>query len=204
VDLLAAVEAHLVAEWKPPQARAAVTFVGAAPVQILRFGPGADGVVHYATLGMSAHPMTDPADPAPDPVRGPRAELFLSMRPGGTGAALDTVARRLAVLAMTPFVEGVVIHPGVGLDLTEPLWDGSRFSAVLVGDPSDLHDLELPPPAAPVQFLPVLPMTPAEAAWKRAHGAEALHQNWLQHGTDLLDAQRRSVRLDRRPDGVPG
>lgn len=204
MELLAAVEAHLVATWKPPEARAAVTFVGAAPVEILRFGPGADGVVHYATLGMSVHPMTDPADLAPDPVHGPRAELFLSIRQGGTSAALDTVARRLAVLAMTPFIEGVVIRPGVSLDLTEPLWDGAAFTAVLVGDSGEMADLELPPPADPVRFLPVLPMTPTEAAWKRVHGAEALQQTWQDHNTDLRDPDRRAVLLDGRPGGVPG
>ena len=61
MDILAAVEARLVAALGQPQARAAVTFVGAQPVQILRLGPDRDGVVRYATLGMSAHPMLDPS-----------------------------------------------------------------------------------------------------------------------------------------------
>jgi len=204
VDILAAVERQLISVWNQPDARAAVTFVGAQPVEILRFGPAADAVVRYATVGMSAHPMVDPADTAPDPVRGPRAELFLSMRVRSTAAGLDTVARRLAVLAMTPFVEGVVIRPGTSLDLAEPLWDDAAFTAVLIGSGGALiPDLVLEPPAEAVQFLPVLPMTPTEAAWKRVHGAAALEQRWLDHGIDLRDPNRRAVPLGGAHGSVP-
>lgn len=224
MEVLASVRAQLVAVLGRPQASAAVTFVGAAPVEILRWAPDRDDVVRYVTLGMSAQPMVDPAeasqdpargpDPDPDPARGPRAELVLSLRPRGAGAArdgtppetvaaIDTVARRLAVLAMTPFVEGVVIHPGAGLDLGEPLWDGAAFTAVLVGAGDVLlADLALDPPAAPVQFLRVFPMTPAEAAYKRSHGAEALQRLWREHETDLLDPRRRAVPLDGTPPRV--
>jgi hypothetical protein len=48
-----------------------------------------------------------------------------------------------------------------------------------------------------VRFLPLLPMTPNEAAWKRVHGAQALEQRWLEAGTDLRDPRRREV--DLRP-----
>lgn len=182
-------------------ARASVTFVGAEPVEVLRFGPEPDGLFRYATVGMSRHPMADPVDPLPDPLRGPRAELLLSIR-----ATVDSVLRKLAALAMTPFVEGVVVGPGAGLDLGEPLWEGAPFTAVLVGDPGGLvEDLPMDPPAEPVRFLPVLPMTPSEAAWKRAHGAEAIQERWLRHGTDLRDPARRSVPLgDPDPGASPG
>ena len=201
MEIRAAVEARLVAALGQPQGRAAVTFVGAQPVEILRFGPDRDDVVHYATLGMSTGPMLDPVDPAPNPAGGPRAELILTIR--GRSAAIDTVARRLAVLAMTPFIEGVVIRPGAGLDLGEPLWDGAAFTAVLIGAGGALvADLPLDPPAAAIQFLSVLPMTPAEAAWKRIHGADALQQHWLQHDVDLLDPGRRAVPLDRTHPAV--
>ena len=214
MEILAAVEARLVAALGRPQARAAVTFVGAPPVEILRLGPDRDDVVRYATLGMSARPMVDPAQPAPDSDCGPRAELVLSIRRSGAGAgsaadagmveATDTVARRLAVLAMTPFVEGVVIRPGAGLDLGEPLWDGAAFTAVLVGEGGALvADLALEPPASAVQFLPVLPMTAAEAAWKRVHGAEALQQRWLHNKVDLRDPHRRAVPLDGASPCLP-
>ena len=49
----------------------------------------------------------------------------------------------------------------------------------------------------PVRFLPLLPMTPHEAAWKRVHGAQALEQRWLETATDLRDPRRPEVRLDR-------
>jgi hypothetical protein len=188
----ATVEQHLTGQLGPGSARASVTFVGAEPVEVLRFGPDRDGLVRYVTVGMSRHPMSDPADPAPDQVRGPRAELVLSVR-----AIVDSVRRRLAALAMTPFVEGIVVGPAAGLDLAEPLWDGAPFTACLVGDPGGLVlDLPIAPPADPVRFLPVLPMTPAEAAWKRARGAEALRKLWLHHGTDLRDPARRTVPLE--------
>ena len=105
---------------------------------------------------------------------------------------------------MTPFVEGPVIRPGAGLDLGEPLWDGSPFTAVLVGPGgAPVADLALDPPAAAVQFLPVLPMTPGEAAWKRVHGAEALQRRWREHGVDLCDPRRREVPLGGTPPRVP-
>jgi hypothetical protein len=47
----------------------------------------------------------------------------------------------------------------------------------------------------PVRFLPLLPMTPNESAWKRVHGAAALHERWLTHTTDLHDPLRAAVPL---------
>ena len=65
------------------------------------------------------------------------------------------------------------------------------------GEPGGLiPDLALPEPADPVRFLPLLPMTPNEAAHKRVHGAADLQERWLRYGTDLRDPQRRAVPLD--------
>jgi hypothetical protein len=190
-DPVPAVEAHLVAALGDPSGRAAVTFVGTDRIEVLRFGPDDQGLVRYATLGMSRAPMTDPAAALADPVRGPRAELVLSVRGGH-----DSVLRALAVLAAAPQVEGLVVVPGASLDVGAPLWDGAAFHAVLVAEPGGLvPDLSLPEPAEPVRFLPLLPMTSAEAAWKRVHGAEALRERWLRHGTDLRDPGRRAVPL---------
>ncbi|MET9295457.1 suppressor of fused domain protein [Streptomyces sp. NPDC003077] len=173
--------------------------------------PGAGGgIVRYVTLGMSARPMTDPGGSAAgaspfdaasslsvtfaDPVRGPRAELVLSVRAGR--ADTDKALRPLAVLAASPQVEGLVVAPGASLDLGEPLWPGAPFTSVLVGEPGGLiEDLALDPPMEPVRFLPLLPMTPNEAAWKRVHGAAALQERWLRQGTDLRDPLRVGVEL---------
>jgi hypothetical protein len=141
---------------------------------------------------MARAPMGDPGDLVvlPD---GPRAELVLSVR-----GLHDTVLRRLAVLAASPAVEGVVLAPGSGLDLGEPLWDGSRFTAVLVGEPGGLvPDLPVGEGLQPVRFLPLLPMTPNEAAWKRVHGAAALEEAWLAGGIDLRDPERPEAPLER-------
>ena len=190
-EVLAAVEARLVSTFGEPDGRAAVTFLGADRISVLRFAT-ADGLVRYATLGMSAAPMTDPADPVADPVRGPRAELLLTVRGGH-----DEVLRPLATLAASPQVEGLIVAPGASLDLGAPVWPGAPFTGFLVAEPGGLvEDLALPEPAEPVRFLPLLPMTPNEAAHKRVHGAAELQERWLRHGTDLRDPQRRGVPLD--------
>lgn len=203
--VLALVEARLRTALGEPDARASVTFLGTDRIEVLRFTDTENGddprpVVRYATLGMSAQPMTDPTDLVADPVKGPRAELILSVRAGL--ADTDKVLRPLAVLAASPQVEGLVVAPGASLDLGGPLWPGAPFTSVLVGEPGGLvpdldEDLdELAPGMDPVRFLPLLPMTPNEAAWKRVHGAQALEERWLAAGTDLRDPLRAGVRLD--------
>ncbi|MFK4272816.1 suppressor of fused domain protein [Streptomyces milbemycinicus] len=198
-DVLQLVEARLRTALGEPDARAAVTFVGTDRIEVLRFRDA--DVVRYATLGMSDRPMTDPTAVVADPLRGPRAELVLTVRIGGAAVGpglpvLDEVLRPLAVLAASPQVEGVVVAPGASLDLGGPLWPGASFTSVLVAEPGGLvEDLELDQPRDPVRFLPLLPMTGNEAAWKRVHGAGALQDRWLRHGTDLRDPSRSGVPL---------
>ncbi|MEV5593006.1 suppressor of fused domain protein [Streptomyces sp. NPDC052496] len=195
-DVLELVEARLRTTLGEPDARAAVTFLGTDRIEVLRFtGGGPDGdLVRYVTLGMSDRPMTDPTAVLADPLRGPRAELLLSVKAGR--ADTDKVLRPLAVLAASPQVEGVIVAPGASLDVGEPLWPGAPFTSVLVAEPGGLvEDLELDEPLDPVRFLPLLPMTPNEAAWKRVHGAEALQERWLKGGTDLRDPLRTGVAL---------
>ncbi len=120
-EILALVEARLRTAFGEPDARAAVTFLGTDRIEVLRFAEG--DLVRYATLGMSAHPMTDPTAVVADPVRGPRAELVLTVRAGL--AATDKLLRPLAVLAASPQVEGLIVAPGASLDVGEPLWDGA-------------------------------------------------------------------------------
>ncbi|GJF29975.1 suppressor of fused domain protein [Kitasatospora sp. NBC_01539] len=190
--VLAAVEARLLTTFGESSGRAAVTFLGTERIEVLRFGPDPEGLVRYATLGMAVSPMADPTAAVADPVRGPRAELVLTVRGGR-----DDVLRTLATFAATPQVEGLVVTPGGSLDLGAPLWEGAPFTSVLVAEPGGLvADLELADPAEPVRFLPLLPMTPNEAAHKRVQGAAALEERWLRHGTDLRDPDRRGVPLD--------
>ncbi|MFE3600163.1 suppressor of fused domain protein [Streptomyces sp. NPDC059096] len=193
-EILALVEARLRTALGEPDARAAVTFLGTDRIEVLRFLDGSD-LVRYATLGMSAQPMADPSALLADGVKGPRAELVLSVRAGL--ADTDQVLRTLAVLAASPQVEGVVVAPGGSLDVGGPLWPRAPFHSVLVGESGGLvPDLELDAPLEPVRFLPLLPMTPNEAAWKRVRGAAALEERWLARGTDLRDPLRRPVALD--------
>ncbi|MFI6641445.1 suppressor of fused domain protein [Streptomyces sp. NPDC050504] len=192
-EVLALVEARLRTALGEPDARAAVTFLGTDRIEVLRFVDG--DLVRYATLGMSAAPMADPTSALADPVKGPRAELVLTVRAGL--ADTDRVLRPLAVLAASPQVEGLVVAPGASLDVGDPLWPGAPFSSVLVAESGGLvEDLELDAPMDPVRFLPLLPMTPNEAAWKRVKGAGALQERWLERGTDLRDPLRGSVGLE--------
>jgi hypothetical protein len=191
-DVPALAEERLRSVFGPPNARAAVTFLGTERIEVLRFA--AEGLLRYATLGMSAHPMNDPLAAVADPERGPRAELLLTVRAGVTDTA--GVLRPLAVLAASPQVEGVVVAPGNSLDLGEPLWPGAPFAAVLVAESGGGVEVHVHrDPNDPVRFLPLLPMTPNEAAWKRVHGAAALQERWLSRGTDLRDPLRATVAL---------
>ncbi len=169
---------------------ASVTFLGLEPIEILRI-PG-DGVVHYATVGGSRHPMGDPAALLADPVRGPRAELLLTLRSGSDSGA--GVARSLGVLAASPAVEGVVLQADALLDLGEPLWHAAPFTAVLLGT-GEIPDVELPDPADPVRYFVVTPVTATEAAWVRVRGAQALRDAWTEAGIDVLDPSRGAAAL---------
>ena len=181
--MLAGVEAHLRGVLGAGSGRGAVTFLGTERVEVLRFGPDGSGLVRYVTLGMSRLPLPDPSS---DVVKteGPRAELVLTLR-----ERRDDVLRALAIAAMSPFVENAIVAPGASLDLGEPLWPGSRFVAVLVGEPGVVPD------AGDVAFYPLVPMTANEAAFKRVHGAPALEERWLAYGADPTDPDRVEVPL---------
>ncbi|KIA65639.1 suppressor of fused domain protein [Nocardia vulneris] len=169
---------------------ASVTFLGLEPIEILRIV--GDDVVHYATVGGSRHPMTDPAALLADPVRGPRAELVLTLR-AGTGAA-SGLAKTLGVLAAAPAVEGVVLQADALMDLGEPMWHNAPFTAVLLGD-SGIPEVVLPEPAEPVRYFAVTPVTATEAAWVRVRGAQALREAWAEASIDVRDPGRGAASL---------
>ncbi len=169
---------------------ASVTFLGVERIEVLRFGPDPGGVVHYVSLGCSRHPMGDPSDLAADPVRGPRAEVVVSLR---NTAPTPGIARTVALLAATPAVDGVVLLPDALIDLGEALWaqrpGHAPLSAVLLG-PADIAEVPMDPPSDPVRFLSATPISANEAAWVRIKGVDELRQTWEQDGTDILDPGR--------------
>jgi Suppressor of fused protein (SUFU) len=191
-DVLAEVRGHLRAHFAGAGISgepdiASVTFLGTEPIDVLRFAADDDGVVHYVSLGCSRHPMTDPADIAADPVRGPRAEVIVAMR----GSSPVGLARSVAVLAAAPAVEGLVLAPDALVDLGSPLWEGAPFTAFLLSR-SEIDDVALAAPLDPVVVLSAVPITPTEAAWVRLKGADAMREAWRTDGVDVLDQGRRA------------
>ena len=191
-DVLSTVRAHVLDHFAGVGAadpdEASVTFLGTDRMVVLRFaGPGGE-VAHYVSLGCSAHPMGDPAVLMADPLRGPRAEVTVSLR----GPAPTGLARSLAVLAATPAVEGLVLEADALVDLETPLWQGAPFTAFLLGH-SDIDDVVLPEPASAVTVLAAVPITATEAAWVRLKGAQAMREAWTQDGVDVTDPRRRAA-----------
>lgn len=183
--------AHLDAHFgAAPAARASVTFLGLQPIEIL--GYPIDGTVEYVSVGCAEHPMADPSQILADPERGPRAEVMMSVRV--VGAEPVGLHRSLAVLAAAPAVEGVVLAEDAIMDLGQPLWQGSRFTAALL-EQAPVTDLPLAPPRDPVRFLRAVPITATEAAWVRVRGAGALRQAWAEAGIDTADPTRGPVSL---------
>ncbi|WP_378733719.1 suppressor of fused domain protein [Nocardia brasiliensis] len=169
---------------------ASVTFLGLEPIEILRIVDG--DLVHYATVGGSRHPMGDPTALVADPVRGPRAELVLTLR--AAAGAHSGLAKALGVLAAAPAVEGVVLQADALMDLGEPMWQNAPFTAVLLGD-SGIPEVVLPDPAEPVRYFAVTPVTATEAAWVRVRGAQALRDAWAEAGIDVCDPERGAARM---------
>lgn len=184
--VLETVRAHLEQHYGPDPQEASVTFLGAAPIRVLRFVDIETGLVRYVTLGCSAEPMGDPSALVPDPTA-PRAELSLALRGGVEG-----LVRALAVIAAAPAVEGLVLTEGALIDLGEPLWPGAAFTAVILREPEIPH-VELPGDAAAVAVFRAVPVTHTEAAWVRMKGAAELEEAWAEAGIDVTDPARSAV-----------
>jgi hypothetical protein len=186
--LLAFVDDALSDHFGHRPARASVSFLGVDPIEILRFEP-IPGERAYVSLGMSSSPMTG-ADALVVSSEGPRAELMLHVRDEGDRFA--DIWRRLALLAASPAVEGVVYKLDMTVDLGEPLVDGTACTGgLVVGSalaPIDTAD-------GPVTVFQLVPATQTELAWARVRGGPALRERWTDKGTDLLDLARKSVDL---------
>jgi hypothetical protein len=193
IDVLAKVNAHLREHFaeagisaEPDQA--SVTFLGTERIDVLRFGPDADGVSHYVSLGCSRHPMFDPTEMVTDALHGPRAEIAIALR----GPSPKGLARSLAIVAAAPAVEGLMLEPDALIDLESALWESASFSAFLLGR-SGIADVQLPAPLPPVTVLSATPITATEAAWVRLKGADAMREAWEQDGVDVQDPRRRAA-----------
>jgi hypothetical protein len=188
-DVLVEIDRALADHFGQVPARAALSFVGVQPIEVLRFEP-VPGELAYLSLGMARGPMTSASEPAVA-ASGPRAELMLHVR--AAGERFQDVWRQLAVLAAAPVVEGVVYVDGMTVDVGQPLAAQSRCSGAVVV-PSPLAPIDTD--AGPVAVLQLIPATSTELAWCRVHGAASLRERWSQARTDLLDLGRPAVGLD--------
>ncbi|OBK78127.1 suppressor of fused domain protein [Mycobacterium sp. 1164985.4] len=194
IDVPATVRAHLLEHFarrgidaEPDEAN--VTFLGTETIDVLRFGPDPDGVVHYVSLGCSRHPMFDPTEMVTDALHGPRAEVAVALR----GPSPRGLHRAIAIVAAAPAVEGLVLAPDALIDLETPLWESSPFTAFLLSD-SMIDDVALTAPLEPVKVLAATPITATEAAWVRLKGADAMREAWQQDGVDVLDPARPAAK----------
>ena len=185
---LALVEQALVDHFGQSPVRASVSFVGVAPIEVLRFEP-IPGERAYLTLGMSREAMTSAAQTVQSE-DGPRAELMLHID-DPTDQFTD-VWRQVAVLAAAPAVEGVVYSAGMTVDLGHPLVAGSSCTGVVVtGSAIDA----VATPLGPVEILLATPATQNELAWARVRGSAELTARWKDRDVDLLDLARQQVDL---------
>lgn len=168
---------------------ASVTFLGTETIDVLRYGPDPDGVMHYVSLGCSRHPMFDPSEMVTDVVHGPRAEVIVALR----GPSPRGLHRSIAIVAAAPAVEGLVLAPDALIDLETPLWESTPFTAFLLSD-SAIGDVPLADPLEPVKVLAATPITATEAAWVRLKGADAMREAWQQDGVDVLDPARPAAK----------
>ena len=194
IDVLAEVRAHLREHFarsgtSAEADEASVTFLGTERIDVLRFGPTADGVSHYVSVGCSRHPMFDPTEMVTDALHGPRAEVVVALR----GPSPSGLARSIAILAAAPAVEGLILEPDGLIDLESPLWESTPFTAFLLGR-SEIDDVPLTAPLPPVTGLSATPITATEAAWVRLKGADAMRDAWQQDGVDVLDQSRSAAR----------
>lgn len=170
-------------ETSPSEAQ--LTFLGSAPLKLLRFGPDTDRVVTYATLGCSAEAMQDPSAMVVNTNSGPRAELILPIRGG-----LDEVIRPLGILAASPSIEGLILTDGALVDFGQPLWSQSRFTGFV------LTQAEIPPVTVDdteVTIFQPIPATTNEFALARAKGIDELRRIWETQGVDFTDPHRTSA-----------
>lgn len=168
------------ARWGEP-ARTARFDVGDLGIEILKWDADAnpEGVVLYATLGVSGRPV---ADRDPDH----RVEFFVGLVP-----EQDGIASALAALGLYPAREGVALDHGHTVPADEPLWPGSQMHVFLVVRPRPdfLPALALQR-GFHVEFLQAIPVFERELAFKRKHGAEALLRRWEEADVHFWDSER--------------
>jgi hypothetical protein len=124
------------------------------------------GVCLYATVGMCEHTIA-----GYDSTH--RLELFVGLLP-----SQDSVARPLAMLALSPIIRGTALAPNHTVTFPESLWPGTEMHGFIVRQ----QLAEVVPPllidTEHIEFLQAIPLFPTELIFKSKNGADALLKKW--------------------------
>lgn len=144
------------------------------------------GVALYATIGASSHPL-------PGFNVSHREEFIIGLRPPE-----DSVAPTLAAVAVHTAFTGEALAHGHTLSFDHPLWDATAMRSVVIIQPGEevVQPLAVPN-GLHVVFLMAVPLFPAELAFKRRHGADALLDEWEKQGIRFSDPNRTEAALPK-------
>ena len=143
-----------------------------------------EGVFLYATAGLSEYALA-----GYDATH--RLELFTGLLP-----ERDDIANPMTLLALSPVIRNSHLAANHTMSFPEPLWSGTEMHGFLVRKPI----VEIVPPLeledAHVEFLQVIPVFPAEIAFKSKHGADALIRAWHEANVPFWDPDRSPLAIE--------
>lgn len=174
--------------------QASITFVGVPAITVVRFS--SQRTLSYCTQG-ALSPEENIIDdsmnindmlahqPAAEPQK--TREYYCTFTAIGAQETFQGFHRTLAIIAASAVVEGLEIRPHAIIDTGEPLWNGSVFTAFLIGDSESIDNVEL---------TELIPITATEAAFIRVQGAEQLYAAWEESQLDYRNPYRVLIPTD--------
>jgi hypothetical protein len=163
------------------------------PFQLGRFQDGMlPGVVTYATIGLSKHPLTSRTSG-----REIRQELLLSVRSESTSGVFPGLIHQLAMGLLErgePILRGDVVSPRGAIIPESTLEAFYAAIPVYYDDEFAAVDLES---GSRVVMVWMVPIGRAEAAFVAGVGWAAFESRLAEQDPDLLDLKRSEIRLDR-------
>ncbi|UWQ81227.1 suppressor of fused domain protein [Leisingera sp. S132] len=146
-------------------------------VQVLKWEQGQtdEGVTMYATIGGNSNLKNAEQG----------CEFFIGLTP-----KVDDIAETLAEAALHGCGTSAIPSSGSTITLTQALWSGTTAKTLMFSDGCEI----IPPmnrsDGTQVIFLQLVPLFPAELAYKSANGEEALWQRFEALDVPYWDSQR--------------